>query len=83
MFCLGEAYQKLGRWDQAAGTFRLLAVPGNPAEEVALFELGRSELQAGNHERAVEAFTALMDRFPESGFIAQCDDRIQTIQGER
>jgi len=57
--------------------------PGNPAEEIALFQLCRSKMEAGYRADALEALTKLKDRFPESGYIARCEDHIRTIQGER
>ncbi len=83
MFWLGESCQKLERWEEAAEIFELLAVPGNPAEEFALLQLGRSKMEAGYHADALEAFAKLKDRFPESAFIAQCESYLRTIQGER
>ena len=83
LFSLGEAYQKLGRWDQAADVFARLAVPGNPAEEVALFQLGRSKMEAGYHADALDAFTKLKNGFPQSAYIAQCEDYLRAIPGGR
>jgi len=83
VFSLGEAYQKLGRWQDAAEVFAALAVAGNPAEEFALFQLGRSKMEAGYYADALEAFITLKDKFPESGFVPQCEDHIRAIQGER
>ena len=83
LFSLGEAYQKIGNWEKAAEVFARLAVPGDPAEEIALFQLGRSKMEAGYHADALEAFAKLKDRFPESAYTARCEDYIRTIQGER
>ena len=83
VFSLGEACEKLERWVEAADAYERLAVPGNPAEEIALFQLCRSKMEAGYRADALEAFTKLKDRFPESGYIARCEDHIRTIQGER
>lgn len=83
VFSLGEAYQKVGEWGKAADVFAGLAVPGNPAEEVALFELGRSKMEAGDEGGALEAFTRLKERFPESAFLARREGQIRTIEGER
>jgi TolA-binding protein len=83
VFSLGEAYQKLGRWEEAADAFERLAVPGNPAEEIALFQLCRSKMEAGHRADAIAALTKLRDRFPQSPYIARCEDYIRTIQGER
>lgn len=82
VFSLGEAYQKLGQWQDAADVFGRLAVAGSPAEEFALFQLGRSKMEAGYYADALEAFITLKDKFPESGFAPQCEDHIRTIQGE-
>jgi len=83
VFSLGEAYQKLGQWQDAAELFARLAVAGSPAEEFALLQLGRSKMEAGYYADALEAFVTLKDKFPESGFVPQCEDHIRTIQGER
>jgi len=83
VFSLGEACEKLERWGEAADAYERLAVPGNPAEEIALFQLCRSKMEAGYRADALGVFTKLKDRFPESGYIARCEDHIRTIQGER
>lgn len=80
---LGEAYQKVGEWGKAAEVFARLAVRGNPAEEVALFQLGRSRMEAGDGRGAVEAFRRLKERFPESSYIARCEDYVRAMEGGR
>jgi len=79
VFRLGEAYQKLKQWERAAEAFSIVAVPGSPSEEVALFELGRSQMSAGNHAEALEALTRLLDRFPDSTFADEAEECIRRV----
>ena len=68
VFLLGESYEKLGRWQEAVNTYARLAVPGNPAEEVALFRAARCHLSAGDRVNARRCLDELTERFPEGRY---------------
>jgi tetratricopeptide (TPR) repeat protein len=64
VFSLGEACEKLERWGEAAEAFAGLTVPGNPAEEIALFRLVRCYVNMGDWARARGAYDSLAAQFP-------------------
>lgn len=65
VFSLGEACEKLERWGEAVEAYEQLAVPGNPAEEIALFRLVRCYVNMGDRARARGAYEELAERFPD------------------
>ena len=74
IFCLGEAYENLQQWGQAADVFEMLAAPGNPAEEVARFKLVKCYVNMGERTRARHECDTLADRFPHGAYARSAED---------
>jgi TolA-binding protein len=64
VFSYAEACEKLGRWAEAAGAYERLAMPGNPAQAVALSKLVKCYVNMGDRARARRACDELAKRFP-------------------
>jgi len=71
VFLLGEAYEHLGRWQEAADTYGRLAVTGNPAEEVALFKLFSCHMEMRDQIAARHYRDALASRYPQGEYARQ------------
>lgn len=79
---LAEAQARAGQYDQAIATYRELSLQkeGPLPVDGILMQLGRACLEAGKRTDAQQAFTRLVDEFPESPFTADARRELENLK---
>jgi len=79
---LAEAKARAGQYDQAINTFKDLAQrkDGPLPVDGILMQLGRTYLDAGKRGDAQQAFTRLVEEYPESPFSGDARKELETLK---
>ena len=78
-----DAQQASGQTDQAIATWKELAAKkdANLPEDAILMQLGRAYQAKGNAAEAKKTFTDIVDKHPESPYVAEARKELDSIKG--
>lgn len=90
-FKIGLCQEKTKKWSEAIAAYNIVLdrYPGHDIADDALYQVGyvwfqaaeRPDYDQGAAEKAIQAFTEFMARFPNSDKVAQAKENLATVQG--